>query len=404
MSKLIVKSNDLIEAKYSFNIWELRVFTKMVSLIKPSDLDFKTYAISISDLANDFDLSNKNIYEIIRQVPDGLLKKIVSIPYKDKKGRRRLAKTPLVSAIDIPLERRDEGVIYLRFDPVLKPFLLQLSERFTTYDLKNVMKLSSPYPFRMYELLKSHAWKSHKSFSISVSDLREFLQLGKKYPRYGHFKSRVLSYCQSELNEHTDLSFTFKEIKQGRRVAEIKFFITLKEQLIIEENADSYTSLKSIGVNNKVALQLIKSYNQRTIQVAVAKAKANKKVKNIAAYVVQALKEEYFKGEPKAKVYTPKKSTSNNNQNASIQEAKKMFEKQLNLLTNQLIEIHLTDRLVERVIEENKNVPFVRKYVGKIKEAKESGVVMAFVKKHLQETYLEKHQINFESWLNHWKK
>ncbi len=43
--KLIRKSNELVEARYKFDIWEVRVFAKALTLIKQSDVDFKTYDI-----------------------------------------------------------------------------------------------------------------------------------------------------------------------------------------------------------------------------------------------------------------------------------------------------------------------------------------------------------------------
>ena len=39
--KLVKQANGLIEARYNFSIWEMRLFKTMVSLIKPADQEFK---------------------------------------------------------------------------------------------------------------------------------------------------------------------------------------------------------------------------------------------------------------------------------------------------------------------------------------------------------------------------
>ena len=50
----IKKSNDLVEAKYKFDIWETRVFTKMLTFISDEDKEFYEYQIPIKDMIKDF--------------------------------------------------------------------------------------------------------------------------------------------------------------------------------------------------------------------------------------------------------------------------------------------------------------------------------------------------------------
>lgn len=55
--KLIRKSNNLVEGKYRFDIWEMRVFTKMLTMIFPDDEDFKEYRIYLKDVIDEFNLT-----------------------------------------------------------------------------------------------------------------------------------------------------------------------------------------------------------------------------------------------------------------------------------------------------------------------------------------------------------
>jgi hypothetical protein len=116
------------------------------------------------------------------------------------------------------------GIIELCFDPKLKPYLLQLKKRFTTYRLKEVIQLKSSFSIRIYELLKQYVKIGERIFLLET--LKASLGIGPtKYSLYGDFKKRVLLVAQSEVAEKTDISFEFKEIKEGRKVVKIKFII-----------------------------------------------------------------------------------------------------------------------------------------------------------------------------------
>ena len=79
--KFIKKSNDLVEARYKFDIWETRIFTKMLTMIRRSDEDFKDYKIYLKDIVHDFDLEkNKEAYEFLRDGARKLMKKSFHIP------------------------------------------------------------------------------------------------------------------------------------------------------------------------------------------------------------------------------------------------------------------------------------------------------------------------------------
>lgn len=116
----------------------------------------------------------------------------------------------------------------MRFDPLLKPFLLELSSKFTSYKLANVVKLKSTYAIRIYELLKQY--EDLKERTISLENLRYYLDAMDVYPNYANFKQRVLKPSQKELEQKTDISFEFEEIKIGRKVHKIRFIIRSKKK------------------------------------------------------------------------------------------------------------------------------------------------------------------------------
>ena len=72
---LVIKSNKIIEARHNFDLWELRVFAKMVTMIEPNDVEFKKYKISIKELIEYFGKIDKGLYERIRSIPERLMEK-----------------------------------------------------------------------------------------------------------------------------------------------------------------------------------------------------------------------------------------------------------------------------------------------------------------------------------------
>ena len=204
---IIKKSHDLVNASYSLNLWETRVFTKMLSMIHTEDRDFQIYRFSVSEFIRDFGIRHKDVYKEIRKVTDSLLKKIVSLPMVEN-GKEKIFKTTLVSSFKYDVDGK--GYIESTFRPELKPFLLELKGRFLMYDMRNILKMSVP-SIRIYELLKQYQKIGKRLFPLM--ELKEKLGVADKYSRYYNFKMKVIFPAQKHLAKHSDIRFDFEELK-----------------------------------------------------------------------------------------------------------------------------------------------------------------------------------------------
>jgi len=214
-SNIVSKSNTLIEANSRLNLVEQKLLLCLASNIEPNDRDFKTYTFPIRKFHNLLGLSGSTKYTELSKITKELLSKVIEI----RIGEELIQVSWLSSAI----YNRNKGTIDMRFDPLLKPFLLELSSKFTSYRLANIVKLKSTYAIRIYELLKQY--ENLKERTISLENLRYYLDAMNIYPNYANFKQRVLKPTQKELNQKTDISFDFEEIKSGRKVQKIRFII-----------------------------------------------------------------------------------------------------------------------------------------------------------------------------------
>lgn len=222
---MVVKSNKLINQSYKLSTIEKKLIYYLITKIDNDDEDFKAYSLKISDFLEIVGSENQQSYSITQGLPKitrGLLQKGFSMI--DDRGNLLQ-----VSWLSSAYHRRKEGVIELRFDPSLKPFLLQLKEKFTIFNISNVIKMKSSYSMRLYELLKQY--EQFKTRIIDIDEFKHLLSLDDSatYRLYGNIKSKILEIAKKELKETSDISFQYDEIKEGRRVVKLRFYISKNE-------------------------------------------------------------------------------------------------------------------------------------------------------------------------------
>ena len=150
LNKIIRKSNVLIETAHDLTKIEQKLLLLLTSYIKPSDQDFKLCQIKISDFIK---LTGKDHHHYceIEKIVLGLIKKTLRIIIKDENGNPTTINTTWLSSSRYT---KGSGYIQLRFDPELKPLLLNLKGCFTSFQLNNVLLLTKSSNITMYELLK----------------------------------------------------------------------------------------------------------------------------------------------------------------------------------------------------------------------------------------------------------
>lgn len=228
--RIIRKSNKLVEARYKFDIWETRVFVKMLTMISPGDVDFHEYKISIGEVIRDFDLnSNGENYQMIKESAKKLLTKVITIERDTAQGIMEFV-SPLIAGMDSFKTSQAENYLMVSFHPKMKPYLLELRDRYLVYDVRNIAKLTSVNSIRIYELLKQYEKIGTRTFTLD--ELKHILGVQPdEYQLYGHFKDKVILKAQRDLSAETDIEFAYHEVKEGRRVVQLVFQIYQNNRL-----------------------------------------------------------------------------------------------------------------------------------------------------------------------------
>lgn len=218
----IVKSNPFVEARYDWTTQMHRVIMMMIAQVRKDDTDFGTQRVHIRDLKALSATTSNTIYEDAANAARALLDQKIEI----RKASGEYHGYNLMSDTHYYPNR---GYIEARFNPHMKPFLLQLRERFTQYRLKQAMQLCSPYSIRFYELCSR--WADIGWFDLSVEDLRKMLKLEAKYKRTADLRRYVVDQAREELKEKCDLYLSYTQVKRGRATVGFKFKVLRKARV-----------------------------------------------------------------------------------------------------------------------------------------------------------------------------
>lgn len=247
---LVTQDNKLITSKYDMTAMEQKMLLILISTIRKESSTIPSTIFRVKDLATLLNVSEELLY---RDLPK-ICKKIVSRVLEIKLDN---GDWEMFNIISYAKYYSNKGSLQLDIHEKAEPYLLQLKELFSSYQLKNVLFLSSKYSIRVYQLTKSNAYK--KSFIISIDELKDMLKLTQKsYNEYSNIKLKVLTPAISEINNKTNLNIRYEEIKNGRKVEMLKFYVSnSKPTICVGKDTD-----KKLKFNNFEA----RDYNYDAIE------------------------------------------------------------------------------------------------------------------------------------------
>lgn len=213
---LVVQHNNLIEAHYRLTAQEKKLVMIVASMIQPDDKDFQDYWITVQEVKEIFDVSGESYYNKLRNLTRAILKKPLSIQIEN--GEMQCNWFSNIRYYN------KEARIRFRFDPDLKPFLLELKHHFTKYELHYALKLKSFYSIRLYELLRQYLLIGKRG--MELEEFRLCLGVEKnKLAKYNNLKRKAIDPAVKELNISSDIRVSYKEKKSVRRIIGIEFQI-----------------------------------------------------------------------------------------------------------------------------------------------------------------------------------
>ena len=233
----VVKGNELIQQnRFELSLTEQKTVAFICSMIKPIEaidrakgVSFQLeYEFNIRDYCKvcGIDYDNVKNYKDVKATLQKLSDRSMWLTFPENPDEEVLCRW-----LSKVRTNKKSGIAYIKLDEDLVPYLFDLGQKFTQYQLYNILAMKSAFSVRIYELMKSYAFQKSKTFE--VDELKRLLMVEdvKSYSNFNLFKTKVLEIAQREINELTDLNIYYEPITKGRKVVKVKFRIEQKNPM-----------------------------------------------------------------------------------------------------------------------------------------------------------------------------
>lgn len=308
--------NAITNARYEYSEMQLDIFLYLLAKLRKDKTD-GVYEVSVGEMTK---LTGKKYnYQQLRLATEGM-------------GSRMFEVSTQRSYIQLWMFQRIEyihgtGIIEVEFTNPIKPYLFDLKDTFTSFQLYSALRLSSKFAKRIYTLCSQ--WKDKgQTQTFKLDEFKKMLSLlddkgNEQYRQIGQLKQFVLNESVKQINQHTDLEIDYILQKRGRSFDSITFTVKAQPLAIVLPLKDSpvkagaapegvsesqYTnarlllekwSVKRADVVNQImnSATLIAEVNKFAYELQTGKVKVEK---NVAGYLLTrlGLKQPRKKDEP----------------------------------------------------------------------------------------------------------
>ena len=244
---IVQKNNILNEMRANnMNLQELRFLSIYLAKINKENAEnTRVVRFELSEFQRIMEIGRIDIKKL-KAVTDNLLCKIVNIPTERGgwEGFQLFKKCKV--------DQDDDNVWYMEInahDDAL-PLMFEFKKNYFNYQLWNALRLSSSNQLRMYELLKQYEKIGERI--VPLEELRKWIGIAdNEYPRWDHFRTRVIDACQKALAANTDISFTYEPIRRGRgkgvgrKITHIKFTIKKNKEHVDQLSLEDFIDIQS---------------------------------------------------------------------------------------------------------------------------------------------------------------
>jgi len=220
--KIVKMSNDLNSARFKMSPLALDILHLFVAQVKKEDKEFKQFEISVKDMEKK--LGKRVNVDYLDKVTNELF-----LPFKLYENGS-WEKYSWCSKVSFKNNR-----LTFEMHEDLKNKIINLPNNYVLFNMQETTKLSNFNLKRLYTLLKQ--FENSGWYEISVEELIAILDAQKQFKRYTDLKRYLLEPAIKQINEKTDLSFKYEEIKSGRKVARIKFTMQIPAKVIKSKKA-----------------------------------------------------------------------------------------------------------------------------------------------------------------------
>lgn len=255
LSRIEVRHHNVITtARYDYSACQIDILFFLLSLLRPNDVENITYRLYMKDI--EAITGRRWNYQQLKEATGNMGSRVFEID--TDASFKQIWLFQQVEYI------KGKGCLEIKLSDVIKPYLFDLKNNFTSFELYSALKLSSKYAKRIYTICSQ--WKDiGQTHLLEIDEFKMILGLkdpnGKEpeqFKQFGQFKEKVLDIAVKQISENTDLKISYELKKEGKSFKRIRFYIGLQQttQLAIpfelkDDDIKSQTiisNLASIGI------------------------------------------------------------------------------------------------------------------------------------------------------------
>lgn len=209
---MVVHSDKITKGRSKLSTVEMKAFLATVTTIDAkNDDDFKEVVLSKDEFCGDTNLDFRTVKSICQK----LVKQVYEIQGYEN-GKPFYKGYPIYQMFEY---KKETDEIRFKFNDYMKPYLLELREKFTKYEIKNIINMTSKYSIRTYQILKNLR-DSTRQQEFELEEFCDWLEVPKSKRNWGNFQLDIMQLVIKEINELTDLKILgiFPERKKGKKV------------------------------------------------------------------------------------------------------------------------------------------------------------------------------------------
>ena len=221
----IIKSNSIIRAmyKHSMTVWEMRLFHACLAQVDGTGkLDHtQMFTVSASEVIKITGTGIDGAYKKLRRAAKKLMQMTITV-YDDPEGNTLKVEKDINLFAECTYVPR-QGKVKLQFTHPIIKYISSLSACYTRLHSIYLMRFSSMYAIRIYELCVQLI-KIRNEAEFSVNELRALLGIEeKRYKRFERFRTTVILPACTQINRLSDIRIEPHFIREGKWVKKIKF-------------------------------------------------------------------------------------------------------------------------------------------------------------------------------------
>lgn len=213
--------NAITTARYDYTACQLDLLFFLLSKLRREDLPNQEYQIHMSEVVA---MTGREWhYKQLREATESMGSRMFEV--ETEHSYVQLWMFQKVEYV------KGQGFLRIRLSEDIRPYLFELKNNFTSYQLFSALKISSKFAKRIYQLASQ--WKDvGETKTYDLDEFKYMLKLkdpkGKEpeqFQRISDLKAKVLDIAVRQINENTELKIGYTLLKDGRSFTAIRFYV-----------------------------------------------------------------------------------------------------------------------------------------------------------------------------------